>query len=220
MNSDRTECSIYHAVWWRKWSGDSFFHKLLSAHQRFVRGSRASRLTPEQLTNRSGWQKRATLLFKCPIGTSVTHFRKKLDKWTTLTTLPGHWPGRVCRLLCMLGTHATPRVQAAYMRTIFNGWCTRGRFQQIGACRFGCGHGVDKIEHFPMCPVVKTLLASTGTWHGTHGVTPLDSFLCMDVGSSHVELASFSIGRHSLAFTSSRCLKIGFGNCNGFELHG
>ena len=33
------------------------------------------------------------------------------------------------------------------------------------------------------------MLCSTGTWHGTHGVTPLDGLLCMGVRSSDVELA-------------------------------
>ena len=106
-----------------------------------------------------------------------------------MSTLPGHRVDRACRVLRILGSHATPRVQAAYMRTIFNGWCTRGRFQHTGACRFGCARGHDSLEHFPYCPVVKSLLASTGTWPATQGITQLDGFMCMDEGSSHIDFA-------------------------------
>ena len=86
-------------------------------------------------------------------------------------------------MLRLLGNRTNPRVQAAYVCShTCNGWCARGRFQQSGFCRFGCGHGIDKLEHFPTCPVVRKFLERAGDWLWALGVTALDSFLCMDVG--------------------------------------
>ena len=47
-----------------------------------------------------------------------------------------------------------PRVSAAVLRTLFNGWVTERRFQRWGPCRFGCREAEDSIEHYACCPVV------------------------------------------------------------------
>ena len=48
-----------------------------------------------------------------------------------------------------------PRVSAAVLRTFWNGWCTKRRFQQRGPCLLGCTSfsAEDSIEHYECCPV-------------------------------------------------------------------
>ncbi len=93
-----------------------------------------------------------------------------------MTTLPGHRPDRVRRVLAVLQRKATPRIQAAYLRTICDGWCTSHRFQGRGSCLFGCRSGQDKLEHYAGCNSVAQLFALGLDLHGPFS---LDSFLCM-----------------------------------------
>ena len=65
---------------------------------------------------------------------------------------------------------------AAYLRTIFNGWCTSHRFQGAGPCRFACGGGRDKLEHFAFCPKVKALFSEFHLPPSASGLE-LDTFL-------------------------------------------
>ena len=45
----------------------------------------------------------------------------------------------------------------ALLRIASRGVCTGWRFQCRGtACRFGCTHGIDRVEHFFACPVLVT----------------------------------------------------------------
>ena len=83
----------------------------------------------------------------------------------------------------VLRRSATPRIQAAYLRTICDGWCTKHRFQAQGACAFGCRGGQDKLDHYACCTVVGQLFANGLNLHGPLG---LDSFLCMDGGGEEV----------------------------------
>ena len=49
-----------------------------------------------------------------------------------------------------------PRVSAAVLRTMFNGWTSDKRFQKSSHCKLGC-HGFmdeDCIEHYSICPTV------------------------------------------------------------------
>jgi len=47
-----------------------------------------------------------------------------------------------------------PRVLAACLRSLWNGWVTARRFQGYAACVFGCAAGEDSIEHYSECPWV------------------------------------------------------------------
>jgi len=47
----------------------------------------------------------------------------------------------------------TPRAGAALLHTVCNGWCTSGRYQQRGHCKF-CGRGQDSLNHIARCPSV------------------------------------------------------------------
>ena len=86
------------------------------------------------------------------------HLRRRLDRWN-IVTLPGLRPARAVRHLQQLVLNGHPRVAAAYLRTICNGWCTSHRFQGAGPCRFACGRGRDKLEHFAFCATEKALFS-------------------------------------------------------------
>ena len=58
---------------------------------------------------------------------------------------------RAARVLDRLRLLVPPRVTAAVLRTWFNGWCTKHRFQGRGACIFGCSMGADKVDHYMRC---------------------------------------------------------------------
>ena len=72
---------------------------------------------------------------------------------------PPAWvAGIICKHLQHLHRVAPPRVCAAALRTIFNGWCTERRHQRCGGvgdiCYLGCGkEGCDSIEHYCRCPL-------------------------------------------------------------------
>ena len=65
--------------------------------------------------------------------------------------------------LSRLRSLVSPRVCAAVLRTLFNGWCTHHRFQRRHAatniCVFGCSRSAsDSLEHYCRCPVVLQVL--------------------------------------------------------------
>ena len=91
----------------------------------------------------------------------------------------------------------TPRVQAAYLRTICDGWCTQRRFQGRGACAFGCQPGYDGLEHYACCTVVRHLFATGLNLQFPGASRCLDIFLCMsDVHED--ELKSRAVGLYAL----------------------
>ncbi len=86
---------------------------------------------------------------------ATERMRHKLNRWN-LEGIPAYTASRCIRALQQLTTWVPPRVCSAVLRTVWNGWCTRRRFQQRGSCCFGCGsfsHD-DSIEHYAHCPVV------------------------------------------------------------------
>ena len=129
------------------------------------------------LCKREGFQKSVISLFKSvATGSAMIHLRRRMDRWVRMSTLPGHRPNKARTVLEVLKRKATPRIQAAYLRTICDGWCTKYRFQGHGPCAFGCSGGQDKLHHYACCEVVSGLFAAGLNLHGPAG---LDSFLCM-----------------------------------------
>ena len=90
----------------------------------------------------------------------VSRMRFKLERWN-LPGFPGRTAERFVRALSQLKEHLPPRVCAAILRTAWNGWCTKRRFQSLGACVFGCGAFLqaDSVEHYSGCRVC---VASSG----------------------------------------------------------
>ena len=62
---------------------------------------------------------------------------------------------RVHRTLTGLRSSVPPRVMAALLRTLWNGWCTARRFQQRAACPFCLAEASDELEHMPFCRTVR-----------------------------------------------------------------
>jgi len=126
----------------------------------------------------NSWVLASTFLAN-PVGAMELHLRRRLDKWATMVTHPGHRTARACRVMEVLSRIGTPRIQAAYLRTICNGWCTRHRFQGQGPCAFGCESGSDKLVHYACCTKVDALLGSHLQLSRSPGHRELDDFLCM-----------------------------------------
>ena len=170
-------CSLTHLAWCGKWGQHSFIANLKTADDQFAIRLVNAPCDDIDINKKDGFQKRVTHLLKSTmIGHSMVHLRRRTDRWVMMSTLPGHRPIRVRRVMAILQRKATPRIQAAYLRTICNGWCTSHRFQGQGSCRFGCRFGQDRIEHYVNCNVVAQLFASSLELYGPFS---FDIFLCM-----------------------------------------
>ncbi len=197
LYNDGADCSLAHIRWWSSWAKQSFLIKLAEADRNLSGKISVLDGNSIDMERQMGWQGRVTPLFRSvQLGASMLHIRRRMDRWNMLT-LPGHRPGRARTVLGILGRHSNPRVQAAYLRSICNGWCTKGRFQKKGNCAFGCGGGVDKLEHYARCTVVGGLLSSHSNldWDRGHGA--LDALFCMNT-SSQEEVVQRSLGLYAL----------------------
>ena len=90
--------------------------------------------------------------------------RKKLSRWDEtpggLIGPPGRYSPIIHRRLTLLKTLVPPRVAAAVLRTLWNGWCSHRRFRKrahnSNHCLLGCGGDAeDSIEHYYHCPAVQ-----------------------------------------------------------------
>ena len=81
-----------------------------------------------------------------------SRLRSKLDRWD-IPLLPRKRVQRALQRLNTLKKVVPPRVIASIIRTWFNGWCTKHRFQetQEHLCCFGCTSGPDSVEHYSTC---------------------------------------------------------------------
>ena len=88
----------------------------------------------------------------------IPRLRHKLDRWD-LPGLPAHNATITHQALIRLRNLVPPRVSAAVLRTIFNGWMTKRRFQVHAHCLFGCNnwHDADSLEHYASCPSIHLL---------------------------------------------------------------
>ena len=83
-----------------------------------------------------------------------TRMDERMQRWQLPATLPRRGP-RAIATLQMLAPLVPPRVWAAVLRTLWNGWVTERRWPQgpmAGAtCIFGCPREADSIEHYASC---------------------------------------------------------------------
>ena len=177
------ECSLQHVGWINTWSRNSFFFTLERARNtyrdRCSRDSVEARGRDEQ----QGWQRNATqILRSVPKGISTTRLRRCLERWK-IQVLHGHRVGRAMRVMVEVGRTSSPRVMAAYLRTICNGWCTKRRYQSHGLCAFDCGGGEDSLEHFARCPKVRSMIGACSEWQLTTGPAALDDFSILHEGA-------------------------------------
>ena len=156
---------IYRCGRWGHWFRQSFAHNLLDAVTECgrqgidIRGIEADlgALGPQPhtraITRRlaQGVQRATRLALNLSMQFHPeTRLRQKLSKWS-LPLFPRLRAMRAARLLPRLQRLAPPRVVSAVIRTWYNGWCTRRRFQQRGQCIFGCSLGADAVEHYICC---------------------------------------------------------------------
>ena len=84
--------------------------------------------------------------------------RHKMERWK-LCVPPGILSRRMCRRLPQLQSLVGPCVAAACLRTVYNGWCTAARFQQLGVCVLcKVGRAEDRIEHYARCTCTQRLM--------------------------------------------------------------
>ena len=126
---------------------------------------------------------------------------------------PAHVAARVHKHLLRLPHIVAPRVAAAVFKCVFNGWCTKARFQQrysnSSVCLLGCGgQALDAIEHYCCCPQVHEVL-----WKKLRATMPikhclniwllndprqdLDEYLMCSSLITYVTYMAFNLFRHT-----------------------
>ena len=126
----------------------------------------------------------AAQVFVDPVG----RMRHKLDRFG----LPG-WPGltatRCLHALKVLHRDAPPRVGAAVLRTMFNGWTTARRFQRSGPCLFRCNcfWHEDSIEHYAACPVTNEFGRRMLKLKASPASTPLSNLVVFGMNMASVD---------------------------------
>ena len=121
-------CTMGQLCWVASWRRNSFILHLEEAN-RSSTSNLALYSTPEKLKlyDRHRWQGRVARLFaSAPSGSAHLHLRRRLDRWSMIT-LPGRRVGRAVRVLKVMSQTTSPRVQAAYLRFLCNGVCTKRR---------------------------------------------------------------------------------------------
>ena len=76
-----------------------------------------------------------------------------------------------------MASKCQPRVFAAFLRLLCNGWCTKARFQVKGCCRLGCGAPEDSVQHLARCRVVRGLFWQHLRIPAAEAGAELDAFL-------------------------------------------
>jgi len=102
---------------------------------------------------------------------SKSRMRSKLDRWN-LPGIPRVTASRCLEALAVLKRRSPPKIAAAFLRTLWNGWLTGRRFQMFRGCMFRCGefYHEDSLEHYSSCATIhkfrKTFLSPLQTVDG------------------------------------------------------
>ena len=82
-------------------------------------------------------------------------------------------------------------------RTLWNGWTTAARFQQVGACVLGCSSTAeDRIEHYAFCP---HFIRLTSGWLGLHNrLANLEGFMLVADDMSDKEIALMAVAVYAM----------------------
>ena len=172
MESMRSSDHILRQVCWRTWLDNSFLLQL----KRTLDSCKDAGITrttvedviakphgrpfPEHVHARMArnWQKATRRLVQPDFLPDLWSFmRARLDRWP-LDIHPRVRADRAMSVLPAISKLAPPRVLAAILRTLWNGWITARRMQQQVPrdrlhCCFGC-HEIDDIAHYAHCSVV------------------------------------------------------------------
>jgi hypothetical protein len=138
---------------------------------------------PVQKGKPSGLQRRLTKrLHENRYGRAkaINQLRRRLLRWR-LGLNPRLCTDIVLKNFGILARTCKPAVQAAYRRTVLNGWVTRRRMRSAkasetgcGHCVFHCGHGSDSIEHYACCRIITNFFRKSGI---AYAIPSLASFL-------------------------------------------
>ena len=151
---------------WASWLGNNFLRNLFHAWGHFESTASKQQLSPDQLLRKSGedevpkevWQKRCMAVLRTSHDVPLhRHLRRRLDEWK-ISVLPGHRVHRASNMLDGLIRFVSPRIWAAILRTLCDGWTTHRRMQRHAPCLFGCGFGEDSIVHYASCSVLSNLM--------------------------------------------------------------
>jgi hypothetical protein len=159
---------IYRRVVWRDWLDNNFISNLSKAALCLRNHATTQQVTVEVLLRggseesapKEAWQRRITAMLRSPYNEYLQrHLRRRLDGWK-IDILPGHRVQRALEMLLGLSKLVSPRIWAATLRALCDGWTTHRRMQRSSPCLFGCGQGEDSIAHYSRCTMVARLMSS------------------------------------------------------------
>ena len=109
--------------------------------------------------------------------TAIEALRRRLRRWRLELNLRMA-TDIVLKNMDVIARTCRPCVQAAYLRTILNGWVTKRRMRFLkgfapggGPCVFNCGHGSDCIEHYAFCRIIVSFFRRAGISYRTPSVS-------------------------------------------------
>lgn len=155
-----------------------------------------------------------------PVGSLHILFQHKLRKrWCKPHLLNDvripHLASLAIRNLNWLSRHVPPRVHTSNIRFHLNGWHTRRRYQQEGACLFCAGaNTIDSIEHFVFCQVLHNVLPMRLKVEG-QGHVPVTTWFLYSLGKPdtflmalyiHAFYTVHNLYRHSADWTEIKLL--------------
>ena len=139
----------------------------------------------------------------------VARMRHKLERWH-LPGAAGITDGRVFRELNRLHEFVPPKVCAAVLRTLWNGWTSDDRFQGTKHCVLGCCGftDTDSIEHYAICPQVVRFNRTFLQLKEAQGGNNLSTFIVMGLNLGTVldqNLALRAISAYAVYRTTILC---------------
>ena len=137
--------------------------------------------------------------------------RKKLTRWK-LSQPPAHITRQALSTFELVSKLCRPCILAMYFRTLWNGWPTTERLKSMTGvtphnCVFGCPQGLDKIEHYTVCPVTWKFYSSPcpgGLGIRIH-LRTLSGFLLLEKKVDEQLMAVMAIGLYAVARTVHGC---------------
>ena len=123
---------------------------------------------------------------------NIGRIREKLQRWR-LTGIERTTATRCAKMFTVLKKLTPPRVVAAVWKTMWNGWTTGRRFQEIDHhCKLGCGspYGGDSIEHYAFCAITIEVGVRFVGLQQTHYSRRLGNFVALGLNHGTVDDAT------------------------------
>ena len=156
------------------------------------------RATRQRRTRKAFQKTTRKLLLDLATPYAECRMRHKLERWN-LQGRPRVTTSRCLRALQVLRSSTQPRIGAAFLRTLWNGWPTKRRFQQYGPCLFCCDATIqeDSIEHYACCKVMADFRRRFLGLRPAPNTSPIANFVVL--GLNMVRLSSDEIIRRGIA---------------------